>query len=67
MREIILIFLKKELFHITKMYLKEKKEESKKERSKNLFKEYFDFEVTTVLAKKIYERKDKKENNDLVE
>ena len=32
------------------MYLKEKKEESKKERSKNLFKEYFDFEVTTVLA-----------------
>ena len=34
------------------MYLKEKKEESKKERSKNLFKEYFDFEVTTVLAKK---------------
>ena len=49
------------------MYLKEKKEESKKERSKNLFKEYFDFEVPTVLAKKLYERKDKKENNDLVE
>ena len=33
----------------------------------DLFKQYFDFEVPTVLAKKLYETKDKKENNDLVE
>ena len=60
----------------------ESKKESKKERSKNffkdiedeskdinydLFKEYFDFEVPTVLAKILYETKDKKKNNDLVE
>ena len=59
---------------------KESKKESKKERSKkffkyneskdinyDLFKEYFDFEVPTVLAKILYETKDKKKNNDLVE
>ena len=33
----------------------------------NLFKEYFDFEVPTVLAKKLYKTKDEKKNNDLVE
>ena len=32
-----------------------------------MFKQYFDFEVPTVLAKKLYETKDKKKNNDLVE
>ena len=33
----------------------------------NLFKEYFRFEVPSALAKKLYETKDKKKNNDLVE
>ena len=32
----------------------------------NLFKEYFDFEVPTALAKTLYETKDEKKNNDLV-
>ena len=31
-----------------------------------MFKEYFDFEVPTTLAKKIYKTKDKKENDELV-
>ena len=33
----------------------------------NLFKEYFNFEVPSALAKKLFETKDKKENNELVE
>ena len=33
----------------------------------NLFKEYFKFESPTVLTKKLYETKDKKKNNKLVE
>ena len=33
----------------------------------DLFKEYFDFKVPTALAKTLYETKDKKKNNDLVE
>ena len=33
----------------------------------DLFKEYFKFEAPTVLAKKKYETKDKKENTELVE
>ena len=33
----------------------------------NLFKEYFDFEVPTVLAKKLYKTKDEKKNNDFIE
>ena len=32
----------------------------------NLLKEYFNFEAPTVLAKKLYETKDKKKKNDLV-
>ena len=66
---ILLICLKKELFLIKKMYLKQKKNQKKnqkKERSKkifkyiedeskginyDLFKEYFDFKLPTVLAK----------------
>ena len=32
-----------------------------------MFKEYFNFEVPTALAKKLYETKDQKKNNDLVE
>ena len=32
----------------------------------NLFKEYFDFEVRTALAKTLYATKDEKKNNDLV-
>ena len=32
----------------------------------DLFKEYFDFEVPTTLAKKLYKTKDKKENDELV-
>ena len=32
-----------------------------------MFKEYFDFKVPTALAKTLYETKDKKKNNDLVE
>ena len=31
-----------------------------------MFKEYFNFEVPSALAKKIYETKDKKKNNELV-
>ena len=42
-------------------------EDESKDVNYNLFKQYFDFEVPTVLAKKLYETKDKKENNDLVE
>ena len=33
----------------------------------NLFKEYFNFKVPSALVKKLYETKDKKKNNDLVE
>ena len=33
----------------------------------NLFKEYFNFKVPSALVKKLYEAKDKKKNNDLVE
>ena len=33
----------------------------------DLLKEYFDFEVPTALAKTLYQTKDKKKNNDLVE
>ena len=33
----------------------------------NLFKNYFDFSVPSVLVKKLYETKDEKKNNDLVE
>ena len=33
----------------------------------NLFKEYFDFEVPTTLAKRLFERKDKKKDSELVE
>ena len=33
----------------------------------NLFKEYFDFSVPTALAKKLYETKNKKKNDELVE
>ena len=33
----------------------------------NLFKKYFNFEVPSALAKKLFETKDKKENNELVE
>ena len=33
----------------------------------NLFKEYFKFKVPSALVKKLYETKDKKKNNDLVE
>ena len=32
-----------------------------------MFKEYFNFKVPSALAKKLYETKDKKENNDLIE
>ena len=32
-----------------------------------MFKEYFNFEVPTALAKKLYETKDQKKNNDIVE
>ena len=32
-----------------------------------MFKEYFNFEVPSALAKKLFETKDKKENNELVE
>ena len=32
-----------------------------------MFKESFNFEVPSALAKKLYETKDKKKNNDLVE
>ena len=33
----------------------------------NLFKNYFDFSVPSALVKKLYETKDEKKNNDLVE
>ena len=33
----------------------------------NLFKEYFDFSVPNALAKKLYETKNKKKNDELVE
>ena len=33
----------------------------------DLFEDYFSFSVTSALAKKLYERKDKKENNELAE
>ena len=33
----------------------------------DLFIEYFDFEIPTASAKTLYETKDKKKNNDLVE
>ena len=32
-----------------------------------MFKEYFNFKVPSALVKKLYETKDKKKNNDLVE
>ena len=35
-------------------------EDESKDVNYNLFKQYFDFEVPTVLAKKLYETKDKK-------
>ena len=81
---ILLICLKKELFLIKKMYLKQKKNQKKnqkKERSKkifkyiedeskginyDLFKEYFDFKLPTVLAKN-YMRQKMKKKKDLVE
>ena len=42
-------------------------EDESKDINYDLFKEYFNFEVPTVLAKKIYEINNKKKNNDLVE
>ena len=33
----------------------------------NLFKNYFDFSVSSALVKKLYKTKNKKENNGLVE
>ena len=42
-------------------------EDESKDITYELFKEYFNFEVLTALAKKLYETKDKKKNNDLVE
>ena len=33
----------------------------------NLFKEYFNFESPIILTKKLFETKDKKKNNDLIE
>ena len=42
-------------------------EDESKDITYELFKEYFNFEVPTALAKKLYETKDQKKNNDLVE
>ena len=77
MQEIILlIFLKKEL------YLIKKKRRIKKERTKKFFEyveneskdinydlmeNYFDLVVPTVLAKELFETKDKNKNSELVE
>ena len=77
MQEIILlIFLKKEL------YLIKKKRRIKKERTKKFFEyveneskdinydlmeDYFDLVVPTVLAKELFETKDKNKNSELVE
>ena len=81
-RDDIIDLFEKGTFPYKGNVFKTKEEESKKERSKqifkyiedeskdikyDLFKEYFDFELPTVLAKKLYETKDKKKNNDLVE
>ena len=73
---ILLIFLKKEL------YLIKKKRRIKKERTKKFFEyveneskdinydlmeNYFDLVVPTVLAKELFETKDKNKNSELVE
>ena len=42
-------------------------EDESKDISHDGFKEYFNFEVPSALAKKLYEPKGKKKNNDLVE
>ena len=42
-------------------------EDESKDITYELFQEYFNFEVPTALAKKLYETKDQKKNNDLVE
>ena len=42
-------------------------EDESKDITYELFKEYFNFEVPTALAKKLYETKDQKKNIDLVE
>ena len=42
MREMILIFLKKELFRINKMYLKEKKKNQKKNQQRKGAKKFSD-------------------------
>ena len=84
MREMkLLIFLKKELFRINVMYLKQKKKTNQKKNQKknnffeyianesksinyDLFEKHFSLVVPTVLAKKLYETKDKNKNNELV-
>ena len=50
----------------SKKFFKHTEDESK-DINYDLFKEYFDFEVPTVQAKELYQTKDEKKNNDLVE
>ena len=42
-------------------------EDGSKDIDYNLFEDYFSFPVPSLLAKKLFETKDKKENNELVE
>ena len=78
----LLIFSKKEFFRIKVMYLKQKENEESKKLEENkffryieneskgfnfdLFEKHFNFSAPTVLAKKVFETKDKNKNNNLV-